>query len=75
MVKVVSYQQLFLPGLPMSDPYVKVGLMMIYEILSVHPAATNYASFSNIVEAEIALQDKVRFPDGYGYRIFTNPRK
>lgn len=54
----------------MSDPYGKVYLMMIYEILSPRPRATNYAAFKTRAEAEAALAtDKVRFPDFSGYRV------
>ena len=56
----------------MSDPCAKVYLMMIFEILSVRAAEKNYASFATMAEAQIALEDKVRFPDNCGYRIFPN---
>ena len=46
--------------------------MMIFEILSVRSTEKNYASFSTMAEAQIALQDKVRFPDNCGYRIWPN---
>ena len=56
----------------MSDPYAKVYLMMIYEILSVRSTEKNYASFATMAEAKIAFEDKVRFPDNCGYRIWPN---
>lgn len=56
----------------MSDPCVKVDLMMIFEILSVRSTEKNYASFSTMAEAQIAFEDKVRFPDNCGYRIWPN---
>jgi hypothetical protein len=44
--------------------------MIIFEILSPRPRATNYAAFKTRAEAEMALAtDKVRFPDFSGYRI------
>ena len=44
--------------------------MIIFEILSPRPRATNYAAFKTRAEAEVALStDKVRFPDFSGYRI------
>ena len=56
----------------LSHPYDKVYLMMIYEILSVRSTEKNYASFSTMAEAQIAFEDKVRFPDNCGYRIWPN---
>jgi hypothetical protein len=49
--------------------------MMIFEILSVHPSAMRYASFSTRWEAETALADNVRFPKYQGYRIFETALK
>jgi hypothetical protein len=44
--------------------------MIIFEILSPRPRATNYAAFKNRDEAEATLaNDKIRFPDFSGYRI------
>jgi hypothetical protein len=46
-------------------------MIVIYEILSPRSNATNYATFKTRAEAEAALaNDKVRFPDRSGYRIF-----
>jgi hypothetical protein len=44
--------------------------MIIYEILSPRPKATNYATFRTLAEAEAALSDPIRFPEMQGYRIF-----
>jgi hypothetical protein len=44
--------------------------MIIFEIISPRPRATNYACFKTRAEAEAALaNDKVRFPDFSGYRV------
>lgn len=51
-------------------PFCYDDLMIIYEILSPRPKATNYATFRTMAEAKAALADPTRFPEMQGYRIF-----